>query len=103
MPKCTYCNKEYKFPKGISVVDSIKGEIKYYCSSKCRKNAEMKRKKRKWTIPKEGEYAEPMEEKQEEKPVEKPTEKEKLEKKEEKTKAEEKVEEKKEERKDEKK
>jgi ribosomal protein L24E len=71
MPKCTYCNKEYKFPKGISVVDSIKGEIKYYCSSKCRKNAEMKRKKRKWAIPKEGEYTEPIEEKPEE-PEKKP-------------------------------
>ncbi|HCX45377.1 TPA: 50S ribosomal protein L24e [Patescibacteria group bacterium] len=49
MPKCTFCNKDYEFPRGTTVVNSISGAIYYYCSSKCRKNAEMKRKKRKWS------------------------------------------------------
>jgi len=48
MPKCSYCSKNYEFPRGTTVVSSISGNIKYFCSSKCRKNAEMKRKKRKW-------------------------------------------------------
>jgi len=48
MPKCNYCDKQYEWPKGVTVVNSRTGEIKYFCSSKCRKNAEMKRKKRKW-------------------------------------------------------
>jgi len=52
MAKCTYCTKDYEAYLGIQVVDSVTGNIRYYCSSKCRKNAEMKRKKRKWTIPK---------------------------------------------------
>ena len=52
MPKCTFCSKQYEIPKGTTVVDSTSGHINYYCSSKCRKNAEMKRKKRKWTKPK---------------------------------------------------
>jgi len=49
MPKCNYCGKQYEWPRGITVVDSSSGQIRYFCSSKCRKNAEKKRKKRKWT------------------------------------------------------
>jgi len=49
MPKCTYCNKNYESPRGITVVNSATGHISYFCSSKCRKNAEMKRKKKKWS------------------------------------------------------
>ena len=48
MPKCTYCGKMYEPPYGTTVADSVSGVIRYYCSSKCRKNAVMKRKKRKW-------------------------------------------------------
>jgi len=51
MPKCSYCGQTYEFPKGLTVVESISGKIRYFCSSKCRKNYEMGRKKRKWTIP----------------------------------------------------
>ncbi|MBU1136664.1 MAG: 50S ribosomal protein L24e [Nanoarchaeota archaeon] len=51
MPKCSYCKKNYEIHKGVSVVESSKGNVYYYCSSKCRKNAEMKRKKKKWTNP----------------------------------------------------
>jgi len=48
MPKCTYCNKDYEIPKGLTLVDSASGIVKYFCSSKCRKNAMRKRKKKKW-------------------------------------------------------
>lgn len=47
MPKCSYCGKEYNFPKGLSLVLKD-GSVKYLCSSKCRKNREMKRRKVKW-------------------------------------------------------
>jgi len=53
MPKCSYCGKTYSEHKGVIVVNSISGKTKFFCSSKCRKNAEMKRKKRKWAKPKE--------------------------------------------------
>jgi ribosomal protein L24E len=39
----------YKRPKGTTVVNSASGEIYHFCSSKCRKYADMKRKKKKWT------------------------------------------------------
>jgi ribosomal protein L24E len=48
MPKCSYCNKDYESFLGMQVVDAVTGNIRYYCSSKCRKNSEMKRKKKKW-------------------------------------------------------
>jgi len=51
MPKCTYCNKDYEAYRGVMIVDSVTGHIKYYCSAKCRKNSEMHRKKKKWTNP----------------------------------------------------
>ena len=55
MPKCTYCEKTYENPRGITVVNSATGSARHYCSSKCRKNAEMRRKKRKWAKPRKGE------------------------------------------------
>lgn len=51
MPKCTYCGKDYELHKGLTLVDAT-GKIKHFCSSKCRKNAEMGRKKRQWTTEK---------------------------------------------------
>lgn len=49
MPVCSFCKEHYEFPKGISVVQKD-GNVKYFCSSKCRKNFEMGRdnKKVKW-------------------------------------------------------
>jgi|TARA_Y100000310_G_scaffold207483_1_gene208024 ribosomal protein L24E len=47
MPKCVYCEKNYEFPKGTTVVTS-KGIINYFCSSKCRKNKALKRRKVRW-------------------------------------------------------
>ena len=49
MPVCTFCKNNYEFPKGITVVQKD-SSVRYYCSSKCRKNMEMGRlnKKVKW-------------------------------------------------------
>ena len=49
MPVCTFCKQPYEFPRGTTVVQKD-GNVKFYCSSKCRKNNEMKRdnKKVKW-------------------------------------------------------
>ena len=47
MPKCSFCGKVYEFPRGLSLV-LTDGSIKYLCSSKCRKNREMKRRKVRW-------------------------------------------------------
>jgi ribosomal protein L24E len=47
MPKCVYCGKVYEFPKGLTLV-SKGGTVKYLCSSKCRKNMKMKRRKVRW-------------------------------------------------------
>jgi len=50
MSKCSFCGKEYEIPRGMTEFD-ITGKIRYYCSSKCRKNYKMGREseKFKWT------------------------------------------------------
>ena len=48
MPKCTYCGKQYGFPRGMTVVDGETGRVRYFCSSKCRKYNAIGRKKGKW-------------------------------------------------------
>lgn len=50
MPKCSYCSQDFEFPIGVMVVDSTTGNIKFFCSKKCRKNSEMFRRKKKWAI-----------------------------------------------------
>jgi large subunit ribosomal protein L24e len=47
MPKCSYCGKEYDVPYGLTFVLND-GTVKYLCSSKCRKNMLMKRRKVRW-------------------------------------------------------
>ncbi len=47
MPKCSYCGDEYDFPKGLTIVQND-GNVKHLCSSKCRKNMKMKRRKVRW-------------------------------------------------------
>jgi large subunit ribosomal protein L24e len=47
MPKCVYCEKNYEFPKGLTLVMKD-GTINYFCSSKCRKNMQMGRRKVRW-------------------------------------------------------
>jgi len=47
MPKCNYCGKIYEIPKGLTLVMNS-GKINHLCSSKCRKNMKMKRRKVNW-------------------------------------------------------
>jgi ribosomal protein L24E len=47
MPKCVYCGKTYEYPRGITFVTK-EGVVKPICSSKCKKNMEMKRRKVRW-------------------------------------------------------
>jgi len=51
MPKCVYCGKDYDLHKGLTLVGND-GKIKFLCSSKCRKNMLMKRRKVRWIIKK---------------------------------------------------
>jgi len=47
MPKCVYCGKMYDIHKGLTLVKTD-GKIQHLCSSKCRKNMQMKRRKVRW-------------------------------------------------------
>lgn len=47
MPKCSFCGKDYDLHKGLTLVLKD-GTVKYLCSSKCRKNMYMKRRKIRW-------------------------------------------------------
>ena len=47
MPTCTYCNSDYELSKGTTFILKD-GTIKHLCSSKCRKNMLMKRRKVRW-------------------------------------------------------
>ena len=47
MPKCSYCGKMYDFYKGLTFV-KVDGTVSYFCSSKCRKNMKLKRRKVRW-------------------------------------------------------
>ncbi len=47
MPKCSYCGQMYDTHKGLTFVLNS-GNSKNFCSSKCRKNFEMKRRKVRW-------------------------------------------------------
>jgi len=46
MPVCSFCKKQYEFPRGTTVVQKD-ASVRYYCSSKCRKNMEMGRQNKK--------------------------------------------------------
>ena len=45
--KCVYCGKEYEIPRGLTLIMKD-GTINHLCSSKCRKNMLMKRRKVRW-------------------------------------------------------
>lgn len=47
MPKCVYCGKEYEFPRGVTLIMND-GTMNHLCSSKCRKNMMMKKRKVRW-------------------------------------------------------
>jgi large subunit ribosomal protein L24e len=46
MPVCSFCRSQYEFPRGTTVVLKD-GAVRFYCSSKCRKNSEIGRKSKK--------------------------------------------------------
>ncbi len=47
MPKCSYCGKNYEFPRGLTFIRAD-GTINHFCSGKCRKNKFMKKRKTRW-------------------------------------------------------
>ena len=47
MLKCSYCGKEYDLHRGLTLVLNS-GDVKHFCSAKCRKNFRMKRRKIRW-------------------------------------------------------
>jgi len=49
MPRCSFCKKNYEFPRGLTLFTND-GRSVYFCSSKCRKNLDLKRdpKKTNW-------------------------------------------------------
>jgi len=49
VPKCVYCQKLYGVPKGLTLVMKD-GTINHLCSSKCKKNKFMKRRKVRWIL-----------------------------------------------------
>jgi large subunit ribosomal protein L24e len=38
MPRCTFCKQNYEFPRGLTLILND-GNLLYFCSSKCRRNA----------------------------------------------------------------
>jgi len=54
MPTCSFCKVNYEFPRGLTVVQKD-GSVKYYCSSKCRKNNNLGRISKKVTWVTKGE------------------------------------------------
>jgi ribosomal protein L24E len=54
MPKCVCCGKTYEVPRGLTLIMKS-GTINHLCSSKCRKNMLMKRRKIRWIIKKKKE------------------------------------------------
>jgi len=42
MPTCSFCKKNYKFPRGLTLF-TLDGRSVYFCSSKCRRNHNLKR------------------------------------------------------------
>ena len=49
MPVCSFCKKNYNAPRGLTVF-GFDGKALYFCSSKCRRNKDLKRdpKKTNW-------------------------------------------------------
>lgn len=48
MPACSFCKKNYEFPRGLTLF-LLDGKTLYFCSSKCRRNFKLKRDPRKTT------------------------------------------------------
>jgi len=46
MPICSFCKKNYEWPRGLTVIQND-GSLMHLCSSKCRKNLLLGREGRK--------------------------------------------------------
>ena len=46
MPRCTFCKRNYEFPRGLTL-GLYDGTILYFCCSKCRRNFNLKRDNKK--------------------------------------------------------
>ena len=58
MPRCTFCKQNYEFPRGMTLILND-GNIMYFCSSKCRRNAiKLKRDNKKVNWVRKAEIAE---------------------------------------------
>jgi len=58
MPRCTFCKQNYEFPYGMTLILND-GNIMYFCSSKCRRNAiKLKRDNKKVNWVRKAEIAE---------------------------------------------
>ena len=42
MPTCTFCKQNFREPRGLTIF-AMDGRSIHYCSSKCRRNAALKR------------------------------------------------------------
>ena len=42
MPTCSFCKKNYEFPRGLTVF-LFDGKSLHFCSSKCKRNLDLKR------------------------------------------------------------
>ncbi len=42
MPTCSFCKKHYKLPRGLTIF-LFSGKSHHFCSSKCRRNYNLKR------------------------------------------------------------
>jgi len=42
MPICSFCKREYKIPKGLTIF-TFDGKKLHFCSSKCQRNFKLKR------------------------------------------------------------
>ncbi len=61
MVKCSYCENEYELPRGMTLVMKD-GTVKHFCSSKCRKNFKLGKRKVRWILKKKKENTSPKKE-----------------------------------------
>ncbi len=46
MPICSFCKKHYDFPRGLTIF-TFDGKAVHFCSSKCKRNMDLKRDSKK--------------------------------------------------------
>jgi large subunit ribosomal protein L24e len=66
MPVCSFCKKNYKEPRGLTVF-TFDGRAVHFCSSKCKRNTDLKRDPKKVNWIKREKKSKPVTEKVEKK------------------------------------